>query len=153
MSGCSRADRSGSIGRDGRNRRARRCHASDGRLRGQPRQTRRAWPCDRRRHQRHHHGHPPSRTVAGTLSDLFGWRSVYLVSAGATLVVDELLFRSLPRQNQPRARVSYARLILSVFTLFAEEPMLRIRAMLALFIFFAITVLLTPLVLLLDTHS
>ena len=40
-----------------------------------------------------------------------------------------------------------------MFTLFAEEPMLRIRAMLALFIFFAITVLLTPLVLLLDTHS
>ena len=94
-----------------------------------------------------------ARTVAGTLSDLFGWRSVYLVSAGATLVVAALLFRSLPRQSQPRARVSYARLILSVFTLFAEEPMLRIRAMLALFIFFAITALLTPLVLLLDTHS
>jgi len=94
-----------------------------------------------------------ARTVAGTLSDLFGWRSVYLVSAGATLVVAALLFRSLPRQSQPRARVSCARLILSVFTLFAEEPMLRIRAMLALFIFFAITALLTPLVLLLDTHS
>ena len=88
-----------------------------------------------------------ARTVAGTLSDLFGWRSVYLVSAAATLAVAALLFRALPRQVKPNARMSYPRLIATVFTLFLEEPVLRIRATLALLIFFAITVLLTPLVL------
>ncbi|WP_395055861.1 MFS transporter [Polaromonas sp.] len=88
-----------------------------------------------------------ARTVAGTLSDLFGWRSVYLVSAVATLLVSGLLYRALPRQIIPNTRVSYPRLIGSVFTLFIEEPVLRIRAILALLVFAAITVLLTPMVL------
>jgi predicted MFS family arabinose efflux permease len=88
-----------------------------------------------------------ARTVAGTLSDLFGWRSVYLVSAVATLLVCVLLYQVLPRQTVRHTRVSYPRLIGSVFTLFIEEPVLRIRAILALLIFAAITVLLTPMVL------
>jgi predicted MFS family arabinose efflux permease len=88
-----------------------------------------------------------ARAVAGTLSDLLGWRSVYLFSAVATLVVTALLFMALPRQGHSRAEVSYIRLIGTVFMLFVEEPILRIRAILAFLIFFAITVLLTPLVL------
>lgn len=88
-----------------------------------------------------------ARTVAGTLSDLFGWRSVYLVSAVATLLVSGLLYKALPRQTTSSARVSYPRLLASVFTLFAEEPLLRVRAILALLIFAAFTVLLTPMVL------
>jgi predicted MFS family arabinose efflux permease len=88
-----------------------------------------------------------ARTVAGALSDLFGWRSVYLVSAAATLVVIAFLLKALPRHASRSARVSYPRLIGSVFTLFVEEPILRVRAVLALLIFAAITVLLTPLVL------
>ena len=88
-----------------------------------------------------------ARTVSGTLSDLLGWRSVYIVSAVATLVIVALLLKVLPRQARPGVRVSYPRLIGSVFTLFIEEPVLRIRAILAMLIFSAITVLLTPLVL------
>lgn len=88
-----------------------------------------------------------ARTVSGTLSDLFGWRSVYAVSAVATLIVAGLLSRNLPRQAKPGARISYPRLIGSVFLLFAQEPVLRIRAVLALLIFAAVTVLLTPMVL------
>lgn len=88
-----------------------------------------------------------ARTVSGTLSDLFGWRSVYFASAGATLLVVAGLWQALPRQQGRQVKVSYPRLIASIFTLMIEEPILRSRAILALLIFFAITVLLTPLVL------
>lgn len=88
-----------------------------------------------------------ARAVSGTLSDLFGWRSVYLVSAAATLVVAGLLWKALPRHAPPSVRIPYVQLIRSVFTLFAEEPVLRIRAVLAMLIFMAITMLLTPMVL------
>ena len=87
------------------------------------------------------------RTVSGALSDLFGWRSVYLVSAVATLAVTALLFKALPRHTPASKRVPYLQLIGSVFTLFAQEPVLRIRAVLALLIFAVITLLLTPMVL------
>ena len=88
-----------------------------------------------------------ARTVSGTLSDIFGWRSVYILSAAATLVVTTLLFKTLPRQAVPSAHIPYPRLIGSVFTLFVEEPVLRIRATIALLIFFAVTMLWTPMVL------
>lgn len=88
-----------------------------------------------------------ARSVSGTLSDLFGWRSVYVASAGATLLVVAALSQALPRQTERSARVSYPRLIGSVFKLFVEERVLRIRAVLALLIFAAITTLLTPMVL------
>lgn len=88
-----------------------------------------------------------ARTIAGILEDLFSWRAVYAVSALATLLISWLLFIALPRQTLPRVRVSYLHLIASVFRLFAEEPVLRIRATIALLIFAAVTVLLTPMVL------
>lgn len=88
-----------------------------------------------------------ARTIAGTLTDLSGWRTVYLVSAVMTLAIALLLARALPRQNRPRARISYPRLIGSLFTLLVEEPVLRIRAVIAMLIFANITTLLTPLVL------
>lgn len=88
-----------------------------------------------------------ARTVSGALSDLLGWRSVYIASAAATLVVVALLAKVLPRREERRLAMSYPRLILSVFALFIEEPILRTRAILALLIFSAITILWTPMVL------
>jgi predicted MFS family arabinose efflux permease len=88
-----------------------------------------------------------ARTVSGTLADIAGWRSVYLVSAVATLVMAGLLFNVLPRQPLLRERISYPRLIRSTFRLFAEVPVLRTRATLVLLIFMAFTVLATPMVL------
>lgn len=88
-----------------------------------------------------------ARTVAGAMADLAGWRSVYLTSAAATLVITTLLVRALPRRTGGRQRVSYARLIGSVFRLFVEVRVLRIRAVLAFLGFTAFTVLLTPMVL------
>ncbi|SCX62083.1 MFS transporter [Variovorax sp. EL159] len=88
-----------------------------------------------------------ARAVSGSLSDLFGWRAVYLASAAATLVVSGLLWMALPRHARPATGMSYLQLIRSVFTLFAQEPVLRVRSVLAMLIFMAITMMLTPMVL------
>jgi predicted MFS family arabinose efflux permease len=88
-----------------------------------------------------------ARTASGFLSDVSGWRTVYIASAVATLVVTGLLFHILPRKERPRAPVTYPRLIGSVFLLFFQVPVLLIRSILAMFIFMTITILLTPLVL------
>lgn len=88
-----------------------------------------------------------ARSVAGTLTDLSGWRTVYIASALLTLLIASLLWRALPRQTRPPARLSYRALIMSLATLFVEEPVLRIRAVIAMLIFANITTLLAPLVL------
>ncbi|MCB4769760.1 MFS transporter [Ancylobacter sp. Lp-2] len=88
-----------------------------------------------------------ARSVAGALTDLAGWRAVYLVAALLGLAVAALLWRALPARATPRATLSYPRLIGSLVTLVVEEPALRIRGILALLIFADITTLLAPLVL------
>jgi predicted MFS family arabinose efflux permease len=88
-----------------------------------------------------------ARAVSGALADLAGWRSVYLVSAAATLVMAGLLLRALPPHAGPTRRLSYPRLIVSTFRLFGEVPLLRLRAVLALFIFMALNIVLTPMAL------
>jgi len=88
-----------------------------------------------------------ARSVAGTLTDLSGWRTVYIVSAALTLVITLLLWRALPRQEKPKSGLSYFGLIRSLGTLLIEEPVLRIRAVIAMLIFANITTLLAPLVL------
>jgi predicted MFS family arabinose efflux permease len=88
-----------------------------------------------------------ARTVAGGMADLAGWRSIYLLSAGLTLVMALLLLRVLPKDETAQATTSYAQLIASVFSLFKEEPVLRQRAILALLTFASAMVLWTPMVL------
>lgn len=88
-----------------------------------------------------------ARTVAGGMADLAGWRAIYLLSAGLTLVMALLLFRVLPKDENPQPATSYTALIASVFRLFQEEPVLRQRAILALLTFASAMVLWTPMVL------
>ncbi|WP_231573483.1 MFS transporter [Paenibacillus sp. FSL H7-0737] len=88
-----------------------------------------------------------ARTFAGVLMDLAGWRSVYLVSAVLTLIMACVLFRVLPNYEHKRESLSYLQLIRSMFTLFAQERTLRIRAALAMMIFTAFSILWTSLVL------
>ncbi|GLQ09760.1 MFS transporter [Devosia yakushimensis] len=88
-----------------------------------------------------------ARSVAGILTDLSGWRTVYLVSAAMTSAVALLLWRTLPQQERPPTGLSYPGLIKSLATLLIEEPVLRIRAVIAMLIFANITTLLAPLVL------
>ncbi len=88
-----------------------------------------------------------ARAVAGALTDLGGWRLVYLTSAALLLAMAAALWRALPPGANQQAPPSYARLLASVMTLWTGEPLLRIRAGLALLIFAAFSVLWTSLVL------
>jgi predicted MFS family arabinose efflux permease len=91
-----------------------------------------------------------ARSVAGLIADIAGWRAVYLVSAGAMLMTALALFAALPRQPGGRVALSYPQLLMSVFTLFVQEPVLRIRATIALLMFASFSALWTSMALLLS---
>nr|WP_254053983.1 MFS transporter [Singulisphaera sp. GP187] len=91
-----------------------------------------------------------ARVVAGALADRAGWRAVYLCSAVVTLLMAGALFRVLPHHEPAGSRPAYPQLLRSVFMLFMEEPVLRIRAGIALLIFAAFSVFWTSLVLVLS---
>ncbi|MFB7318842.1 MFS transporter [Bacillus safensis] len=92
-----------------------------------------------------------ARTFAGVLTDFAGWRSVYLVSAVIMLILTGVLFRVLPRDDGKRESLSYVHLLRSMFILFIQERILRIRGILALLIFIVFGTLWTSLVLPLST--
>ncbi|MGG3891170.1 MFS transporter [Metabacillus fastidiosus] len=88
-----------------------------------------------------------ARTISGILTDLAGWRSVYLFSAVLMLLMIFALYRVLPNIERKVKTLSYPQLLKSVFILLVQERLLRIRAILALLIFTAFSILWTPLVL------
>jgi predicted MFS family arabinose efflux permease len=88
-----------------------------------------------------------ARTLAGSLTDLSSWRTVYFASAILTAVIVLLLWKMLPQQQRQPTSLSYGHLIASLVTLIVEEPILRIRGIIAMLIFANITMLLAPLVL------
>ena len=67
-----------------------------------------------------------SRVLAGLVSELVGWRAVFLLGALLTAVAVVLLWRTLP-VLPPAARMSYPALLRSVLVLIREEPVLRWR--------------------------
>ncbi|GLF91345.1 MFS transporter [Bacillus safensis] len=93
-----------------------------------------------------------ARAFAGALTDLAGWKSVYLVSAVIMLLITGVLLRVLPLDDSERESLSYANLIRSMFTLFIQERILRIRGILAFLIFIVFGTLWTSLVLPLSTE-
>ncbi|MGE7091533.1 MFS transporter [Lysinibacillus sp. NPDC048646] len=92
-----------------------------------------------------------ARSIAGILTDLAGWRSVYLVSAALLFFIVCMFFRVLPNVEREVKSLSYSQLLKSVFTLFIQERVLRIRSVLALLIFADFNILWTSLVLPLST--
>ena len=88
-----------------------------------------------------------ARTAAGLVTDLWGWRAVYIGSAVLTLVVAILLLRSLPSGDRPATTTTYGRLLRSLLALYRREPVLRARAALAFLIFATFSVLWSSLVL------
>lgn len=88
-----------------------------------------------------------ARTVSGALADIAGWRTVYFFSAALMLLTAAILYRVLPVHDSQKATTTYPQLLLSVFRLFLQEPVLRVRAIIAFFIFAAFSVLWSSLVL------
>ncbi len=54
-----------------------------------------------------------SRAISGIVADLFGWRSIFFAAAAIMLVLAVVMARRLP-VLEPRERVGYGRLLLSV---------------------------------------
>ncbi|SEN96995.1 Predicted arabinose efflux permease, MFS family [Paenisporosarcina quisquiliarum] len=92
-----------------------------------------------------------ARSFAGILTDVAGWRSVYLVSAALMLLMVCMFFRVLPQIERDVKSMSYPQLLKTVFILFKQERILRIRSVLALLIFADFSILWTSLVLPLST--
>jgi predicted MFS family arabinose efflux permease len=64
-----------------------------------------------------------ARTVSGFLGDLVGWRATYMMSAGVMGIMWFVLRASLPHRA-PSLRMSYARLMHSMWDLLITQPKL-----------------------------
>jgi predicted MFS family arabinose efflux permease len=84
-----------------------------------------------------------SRTTAGLVAELAGWRAMYLVAAVLTAGLAVLVNRVLPHQP-PTTTQPYHRLLHSVWRLLARESVLRLRALYGGLAFAALNVLWTP---------
>lgn len=67
-----------------------------------------------------------SRTLAGVVAQVAGWRSVFGIGAVLTALIAVALWRQLPAL-EPVTRMRYSKLLGSVLTLIREEPVLRRR--------------------------
>ncbi|GAB2477092.1 MFS transporter [Jatrophihabitans fulvus] len=65
-----------------------------------------------------------ARTFSSLLAEAWGWRSVFFVSAGLTVVLAAVLLRMLPERT-PEHQDGYASLLRSVGSIVREEPVLR----------------------------
>ncbi|MEU7166160.1 MFS transporter [Streptomyces morookaense] len=85
-----------------------------------------------------------ARTVAGAVAQWAGWHAVYWWAAGMMLLLAVAARAVLPTYREAGAP-DYRRLVASVFTLFAREPVLRLRAAYGALSFAAFSVLWTSL--------
>jgi predicted MFS family arabinose efflux permease len=68
-----------------------------------------------------------ARSLASVTAAAWGWRSIYLISAGAMLLLSVALWRILP-EHRPGTTVKYGKLLRSALQLVREEPVLRRRS-------------------------
>lgn len=88
-----------------------------------------------------------ARVLAGLVADLAGWRAVYGSAALEMLALGLLLWRALPTLPTPAHPLSYPRLISSMFALLRDDPVLRVRGVIALLMFAGFNILWSALVL------
>lgn len=68
-----------------------------------------------------------SRVISGLVGAQFGWRTMYFVAIGFMIILFILLYYKLPRL-QPHFNGTYGGLMQSLWTLFKNEPTLRLAA-------------------------
>lgn len=88
-----------------------------------------------------------ARSLAGFVTDVAGWRSVYLVSGAFAFVMLIVLSRLLPAPRVARAQLSYGALLRSMGVLLAHERVLQVRGMIGLLMFAAFSIFWSALVL------
>jgi len=88
-----------------------------------------------------------ARAFAGTLADMTGWRSVYFVSAVIMISLALVFLTVTPDTKRPPNKNSYREVLRSIKDLFVQIPLLRIRGLLAFFIFSDFSILWSSMVL------
>ncbi|MDA8443467.1 MFS transporter [Paracidovorax valerianellae] len=88
-----------------------------------------------------------ARVLAGAVTDLAGWRMVYVTSCVLSLCMWALLWKALPPARVPPAASSYGALLRSMATLLAIERVLQIRGVIGLLMFAAFSAFWSALVL------
>lgn len=88
-----------------------------------------------------------ARVFSGGVSDLFGWRGVYILAALLMLGIALPLWRRLPVLAVAPNPLSYPRLLASMLTLLRQEKVLQVRGVLALLMFAAFNIFWSALVL------
>jgi len=91
-----------------------------------------------------------ARVVAGAISDMSGWRSVYLCSGVAMVALAIPMAKRLPPLPVAQPAMPYPRLLGSMWHLLRRHRVLQIRGVLALLVFAAFNVFWSALVLVLS---
>ena len=81
-----------------------------------------------------------ARAVAGIIADAWGWRAVYVVSAGVSVTMLAALWRWLPAPAMAAASMRYGTLLRSMCQLLLTERVLQVRGLIALLMFAAFSV-------------
>ncbi|MFI5425866.1 MFS transporter [Aeromicrobium sp. UC242_57] len=82
-----------------------------------------------------------ARTAAGLIADVADWRTVYLTSTVAALVLASVAVAILPRDARRTSPTTYRKSVASVFVLTATDRQFRTRATITLFVFASFGVL------------
>ncbi|VCU68432.1 Inner membrane transport protein YnfM [Pigmentiphaga humi] len=90
-----------------------------------------------------------ARTFAGIVASAGSWRAMYVLAGVLMAVLAVVLYRRLPRYPAQAKGMSYPRLIGSILALFAQEPVLRVGALVAVFNFASFSMLWTSMAFLL----
>ncbi|MFG5775607.1 MFS transporter [Comamonas sp. J-3] len=88
-----------------------------------------------------------ARVFAGAVSDVAGWRGVYLCAAVLMLAIAFPLWRQLPRLAPASRTLGYPQLLTSMLSLLRQDKMLQVRGVLALLMFAAFNIFWSALVL------
>ena len=89
------------------------------------------------------------RAFAGAISTITDWHYVYWIATGIMVIVTLLLSISLPTYRST-ININYFQLLWSISSLYKQEPILRIRSLLAVISFALFSLLWTPLAFLLS---
>lgn len=89
-----------------------------------------------------------ARTVAGALASLGGWRTVWWLASGLMALMALALWRGLPKVKQDN-HLNYGQLLVSIFSLFIGNRLLRTRALLGCLTFANFSILWTSMAFLL----
>ncbi|CAJ0770637.1 MFS transporter [Ralstonia chuxiongensis] len=78
--------------------------------------------------------------IAGWIADAAGWRAVYMVSAGLSVAMLFMLWRSLPAPPTALSPMRYRALLRSMWQLLMAERVLQVRGLIGLLMFAAFNV-------------